>query len=65
MSVIAQTQENYYLYIKGAPEKIISLCQNPQDRTFFEQINTSMSGYRILALAYKNITLEMIGFKRE
>lgn len=36
MSVIAENSlENLYMYIKGAPEKISSLCISTEDKNFF------------------------------
>lgn len=37
MSVIASKNENYFVFSKGSPEKIIELCQSESVPVDFEQ----------------------------
>lgn len=68
MSVICKERNNYYLFVKGAPDKIINLCaqkldgngismlNNLQKRNLLN-VNDRLAGQalRVLAFAYKKI----------
>lgn len=63
MSVVVNTRENpdgqdiLRLYLKGSPEKVHEMCDQstlPSDYQDVLDLYTS-KGYRVIALAYKNI----------
>ena len=78
MTVIYHYPEKNIAYVKGAPEVLLPLCQRYQkndkvkeltgiDQEYFNQVYKDMAakGLRILALAYKEIPLEITHFIAE
>ncbi|HEC68067.1 MAG TPA: HAD family hydrolase, partial [Candidatus Desulfofervidus auxilii] len=78
MTVIYHYPEKNIAYVKGAPEVLLPLCQSYQrngeikeltktDQEYFNQVYKDMAakGLRILALAYKEIPLEITHFIAE
>ncbi|XP_064008986.1 probable cation-transporting ATPase 13A5 [Pogoniulus pusillus] len=61
MSVVSQKmgEEQYDLYMKGAPETVSSFCrEDTVPANFLEELNTYTSqGFRVIALAHKGLNL--------
>ena len=58
MSVICQINNNYYVFSKGSPEIIKSICQEKYIPDNYNEIvnEQSIKGFRILGFGYKLIT---------
>jgi len=67
MSVVAKEGEDYFVYTKGAPEVISSLCSNLDEKNKEEIMikaeALASKGYRLLAFAYKEASEEVIEVK--
>lgn len=61
MSVFAKNylDDSYKLYVKGSPEKIMELSKKESIPDNFDAIlnDYTQKGYRVIALAYKDINL--------
>ncbi|CAD8116346.1 unnamed protein product [Paramecium sonneborni] len=63
MSVIAldEKQNQYYLFVKGSPEKIIELSNKQYDYSIFQYLQkTTYEGLRVIGLAQKELSFDQI-----
>lgn len=55
MSVIVKDESKYYLFTKGSPEAINSIAKSKRDDLMQEVNANAIKGYRVLALAYREL----------
>ncbi|KAK6465062.1 cation translocating P-type ATPase [Scheffersomyces coipomensis] len=67
MSVITESNDEYYLFTKGAPEVMYDICEPESLPTNYDELlhHYTHSGYRVIACAYKSIHEKSLNQSRE
>lgn len=67
MSVIVNEKDNFWVYVKGAPEKVKDMCIMDSVPNGFNELleKNAMQGFRVLALAYKEIGRNQMNLSRK
>lgn len=65
MAVLVENEDGKFVFLKGAPEKVLELCSNTNHdfdlKQFHDEVNNmAASGKRVIAAAYKKVTDDLL-----